>query len=68
VDPYRSWMARAARAVCDTVSDMNYASRRLFELRLAATAEETDRAPETYAEFLLRSTVTSIHEPPACRR
>ena len=29
---------------------------------------ESDRAPDTYAEFLLRSRLTLIHEPPARRR
>jgi hypothetical protein len=29
---------------------------------------ETDRAPDTYAEFLLRAPSAAVHEPPARRR
>jgi hypothetical protein len=47
---------------------MNYASRRLIELRFSSALAEPDQAPDTYAEFLLRTSVTSIHEPPARAR
>ena len=58
-------MARRVRAVLD---EMNYASARLTALRLAAGYEPSDRAPDTYAEFLLRTSVVTVHEPPArCR-
>jgi hypothetical protein len=68
MDIYRSRAARLVRAVCDAVSEMNYASRRLFALRFSAAVGETDRAPDTYAEFLLRASAVSLHEPPAhCR-
>jgi hypothetical protein len=57
--------ARRVRAVLD---EMNYASARATELRLSEGLEQSDRAPDTYAEFLLRTAVTSLHEPPArCR-
>ena len=47
---------------------MNYASARMMALRLSEGLEQSDRAPDTYAEFLLRTPVTSLHEPPArCR-
>ena len=29
---------------------------------------ESDRAPDTYAEFLLRAPSAAVHEPPARRR
>ncbi|MBV9208457.1 MAG: hypothetical protein JO037_24310 [Actinobacteria bacterium] len=56
------------RRVRDVVAEMNYASKRMIELRLFSAAGESDRAPDTYAEFLLRAPGTSIHEPPARRR
>ena len=47
---------------------MNYASMRVTALRLSEGLEQSDRAPDTYAEFLLRTSVTSLHGPPArCR-
>ena len=57
--------ARRVRAVLD---EMNYASMRVTALRLSEGLEQSDRAPDTYAEFLLRTSVTSLHEPPACCR
>jgi predicted phosphoadenosine phosphosulfate sulfurtransferase len=63
-----SWIARLARRVRGTVSEMNYASARVIALRLCEGLEASDRAPDTYAEFLLRMPTTSLHEPPArCR-
>ena len=60
--------SRLVRRVCDVVGEMNYASRRMIELMLFRAQGEPDRAPDTYAEFLLRAPGTSIHEPPArCR-
>jgi hypothetical protein len=58
-------LARRVRAVLD---EMNYASARVTALKLSEGFEPSDRAPETYAEFLLRTSVVSLHEPPArCR-
>jgi hypothetical protein len=37
-------------------------------MRLAYGMPESDRAPDTYAEFLFRSSLVSLHEPPARRR
>jgi hypothetical protein len=56
------------RRVQTVLSEMNYASRRMMALRLSEGLEQSGRAPDTYAEFLLRTSVTSLHEPPArCR-
>jgi hypothetical protein len=64
-----SWIVGLARRVHDVVSEMNYANTRATELRLSYGLAESDRAPDTYAEFLLRTPGTSLHEPPArCRR
>ena len=59
---------RLVRRVQTVLSEMNYASSRLFALRLSQGLEAPGRAPDTYAEFLLRTSVTTLHEPPArCR-
>jgi hypothetical protein len=47
---------------------MHWATKRVTALRLSCGFAESDRAPDTYAEFLLRSRLTLIHEPPARRR
>lgn len=62
-------LARRVRAVLD---EMNYASARITALKLSEGLETSDRAPDTYAEFLLRTSLlipgVSPHEPPArCR-
>ena len=49
-------------------SEINWANKRMTALLLSNGVEESDRAPDTYAEFLLRSRVTMFHEPAARRR
>ncbi|MBO0816523.1 MAG: hypothetical protein J2P30_15445 [Actinobacteria bacterium] len=60
----------AARAVADVVRECNYATSRLRELRLFPDirAANGDCAPDTYADFLWRSSVAVWHEPSARRR
>ena len=60
----------AAQTVAAVVRECNYASRRLGELRLCPDhrAVGGDRAPDTYADFLWRSSVPMWHEPSARRR
>jgi hypothetical protein len=59
-----STITRVARRVRAALSEMNYANT----LMLSYGLEQSDRAPDTYAEFLLRTSVTTVHEPPArCR-
>jgi hypothetical protein len=63
-----STITRIARRVRAVLSEMNYASTRATALMLSNGLEQSDRAPDTYAEFLLRTSVTPLHEPPArCR-
>jgi hypothetical protein len=63
-----SRVASLARRVRAVLAEMNYASTRATALMLSEGLEQSDRAPDTYAEFLLRTSVTSLHEPPArCR-
>ena len=57
-----------AHRVRHTVSEMNYASARLTARRVSGGVEQSGRAPDTYAEFLLRTSLPLPHEPPArCR-
>ena len=73
MDAYRSsqarrasWIASLARRIRDTAGEMHYASTRVTTLRLSL--EQSDQAPDTYAEFLLRTPGVLVHEPPArCR-
>ena len=63
-----STITRVARRVRAALSEMNYASTRATALMLSYGLEQSDQAPDTYAEFLFRTSVTSLHEPPArCR-
>jgi hypothetical protein len=61
-------MTTIVRRVRAVLNEMNYASTRATELMLNGDMERSGRAPDTYAEFLLRTSGTSLHEPPArCR-
>ena len=59
-----------AGKIADTVSEMNYAQRRMTALRLSLDpyAFEPDEGPATYDEFLARSSGPLLHEPSASRR
>ena len=61
-------MVRFARWAGQVLREVNWATKRATALRLGYGLAESDRAPDTYAEFLLRSQLTLIHEPPASRR
>jgi hypothetical protein len=54
-----------AQRIRRTVSEMEYARMRLTALRVCGGAEQSGRAPDTYAEFLLRTSLPLPHEPPA---
>jgi hypothetical protein len=61
---------RLARKVSTFFSDWAYAQRRLFELTTAPDRYmlNPDVAPDTYAEFLQRTSGVLHREPPArCR-
>jgi len=47
---------------------MHYATKRASELMLSYGLAESDRPPDNYAEFLLRTRAAVRHEPPARRR
>jgi hypothetical protein len=59
------WIVRLARRASHGVLEMHFAIRRASELMFSCGLAESNRAPDTYAEFLLRSRVASRHEPTA---
>jgi len=63
-------LARFARRVADVISDCNEAQRRMVALWLAPDryVADPDHAPDTYAEFLYRTSGWLRHEPAACDR
>ncbi len=63
-----SWVVSVARRLCKTASDVHHATTVASSLMLSYGMAETDRAPDTYAEFMLRTRATHRHEPPARRR
>ncbi|MDQ2815478.1 MAG: hypothetical protein M3Z75_27430 [Actinomycetota bacterium] len=60
-----SWIIRLARRVGYVVSEMHFATRRASALMFSYGLVEPDRAPDTYAEFLLRTPASWRHEPTA---
>jgi hypothetical protein len=63
-------LARLARRIADIVAECNYAQRRVAALRTTPDSYVTDKdkAPDTYAEFLFRTSGPLLREPPAARR
>jgi hypothetical protein len=61
---------RAVRRIAATAADCQYAQRRLAELQTGPDSYLLDagRAPETYQEFLFRTSGLLVREPPAARR
>ncbi|HXL92959.1 MAG TPA: hypothetical protein VN969_28860 [Streptosporangiaceae bacterium] len=57
-----------ARRVAGAVREMNDAVRRMTELRLTRDLGLGNGPPSTYAEFLLRTSATTVHEPSGRRR
>jgi hypothetical protein len=63
-----SRMVRVARRVRDSLIKFHRANQQANAFLLSYGLAETDQAPDTYAEFLLRARAAAVHEPPACRR
>jgi hypothetical protein len=62
---------RAARAVAAVIAECNRAQRRMAELRSSPDRFMLDggaQPPDTYAEFLFRTSGLLTHEPPADKR
>jgi hypothetical protein len=60
-------LASFAHRVAAVLAECSYAQRRLLDLRLGPDlyARDRDRAPDTYGEFLFRTSRRLYHEPPA---
>lgn len=64
-----SGLRRVARKIASVVAECNWAQRRLAELRMDPERYVlTGRPPETFAEFLMRTSGPLRHEPPASQR
>jgi hypothetical protein len=63
-----SWIVCLARRTYYSVREMHEAIKSASRLMLRYGLVESDQAPDTYAEFLLRTRPTVRHEPPAHRR
>jgi hypothetical protein len=63
-------LVRAARRVREIFAETAYAQRRMVELRMSADsyAFDPDTAPDTYAEFLFRTSGHLQHERSARAR
>ena len=57
-----------ARRVCHVASEMRHATTVASSLMLSYGVAESNRAPDTYAEFLLRTPAASRREPSARSR
>jgi hypothetical protein len=63
--PLAGTLVSIARRVSAVVSEYKYAQRRLNELRFAPVQYGSRRPPGTYGEFLLLTSGSLRHEPPA---
>jgi hypothetical protein len=63
-------LRRVAGRVKAALSEMDYAQRRMLEVRLALDnyLDEPDEPPATFQEFLARTSGLLLHEPTARQR
>jgi hypothetical protein len=61
---------RVASRIAKVVAECNYAQRRSFAIMTNPDSYLTDRdqAPDTYAEFLFRTSAELLHEPASAQR
>ena len=66
----RNWLGRTASAVLGVIEEMNDAQRRALRARMAYDQflPNPAQAPDTYQEFLLRTSGPARHEPTATQR
>jgi hypothetical protein len=66
----KATVRRVAGKLADTVREMNEAQRLMLVMRTATDryVERSQAAPDTYDEFLLRTSGVLLHEPPARKR
>ena len=67
---YMNPFLQLARRTGVTLTEMNYALKRITQLRLAYDrySDEPNAGPDNYAEFLLRTSSPLRHEPSADQR
>ncbi len=63
-----SWVSRVVSRVGHVASEIHRAAKVASLLMLSYGVAESNQAPDTYAEFLIRSRATIRHEPAADRR
>jgi hypothetical protein len=65
-----SALARFGHRVAEIVAECNYAQRRMLALRTSPDryGAAANKAPDTYAEFLFRTSNAALHEPAASGR
>jgi hypothetical protein len=68
MDAYSSWIVRLGRRIRHAALEFHRATKLASELRFSYGLIETNQPPETYAEFQLRTSASSVHEPPARSR
>ena len=63
-------LGRMAGRVAAVIAEMNEAQRRMMTLRASLDRYplQPDEPPDTYDEFLARTSGPLLHEPPASRR
>jgi hypothetical protein len=63
----QNFLIRAARRIAAVLAECHEARRRCVMLTLAPDRRlvHPDRAPESYPEFLFRTSTPLLHEPPA---
>lgn len=66
----RATVRRAVATMVGVVKEMNEAQRRMFVLRMAVDRyhPKSNAMPDTYEEFLVRTSGVWLHEPSARRR
>jgi hypothetical protein len=66
----KATVRRVAGKLADTVREMNEAQRLMLVMRTATDryVEDPHAAPDTYDEFLVRTSGALLHEPPARER
>ena len=66
----KATVRRVAGKLADTVREMNEAQRLMLVMRTATdrSVERSQAAPDTYDEFLIRTSGVLLHEPPARKR
>jgi hypothetical protein len=62
--------ARIIKRIAEVVAECDYAQRRSFAIMTNPDSYLTDRdhAPDTYAEFLFRTSGGLVHEPASAQR